>query len=672
MTAAEFVVTVTRRLKLRDGLWLAAAALAVVALGLLLAAWAVGRPQLSGGVGTVTAAVIAGLATLALGLWQRRATWRSAVVAPWVEVRLPGLDNLLVTAVASAEMPGLSPVIREEIARQADQRVAALSATPLVPLGRPAAAVVVAAMVAAGAVIWFSRGAVPAQSAAANLGADSAGALELSVTVTPPSYLRGVPLTTANPDEVRVPAGGTVRLVVRTAFSTVALDDPAGGSAPLTQGVEPGTVERTWAPDASLTGALVGRRGDGALAASRLLTLVVEPDQRPTVRVARPGRDLRVPTSGATIDLEVEAADDHRVSALELRYVRMAGSGESFTFGEGRIPITDVVRTGSGLRGRLSWPLASLALEAGESLVYRVIARDDAPGAPLGESESYAIDVGAAFETSGAGAAVAEQDRRYAISQQMVIVKTERALAERAGIPAGGWLTRTQGIAAEQRMVRAEVVFLSGGEVQDEVEEAAHGDELQEGRLENRGRAEMQRALAEMSRAEAHLTSGDARGALVFERRALVALLAAFDRRRYFLRTMPERARIDLSRRLSGDRRAVAPALRVAGDHRDAVAIERTLLLDLTAANPAQPLPTALAARVAGVAPGVPQWSRLAAQLLAAPDEASRRVAVDAIATALRVRVGDRLAPDWGRRSGGRDLLDGLWADERRRAGAPR
>ena len=68
-----------------------------------------------------------------------------------------------------------------------------------------------------------------------------------------------------------------------------------------------------------------------------------------------------------------------------------------------------------------------------------------------------------------------------------------------------------------------------------------------------------------------------------------------------------------------------------------------------SAASPAQPLPAALAARVAGAAPGVSGWSRLAAPLLAAPDEAGRRVAVDAIAAALRERVRDRLAPDGGR-----------------------
>ena len=189
-------------------------------------------------------------------------------------------------------------------------------------------------------------------------------------------------------------------------------------------------------------------------------------------------------------------------------------------------------------------------------------------------------------------------------------------------------------------MVRAEVVFLGGGEVQDEVEEAAHGDELQEGRLENRGRVEMLRALGEMSRAEARLVAGDARGALVFERRALTALLAAFDRRRYFLRTVPERA--------------------------DVLARERALLRDLANVDPGRPVPAALAARVAALAMGSPPWSALAARLVAAGDASARREVVREIGVALggRATAGRAgAAPD---RAVPRDVLDGLLVEERR------
>ena len=63
----------------------------------------------------------------------------------------------------------------------------------------------------------------------------------------------------------------------------------------------------------------------------------------------------------------------------------------------------------------------------------------------------------------------------------------------------------------------------------------------------------MMRALNAMSRAEALLNDGRPREALVFEREALASLERALDRRRYFLRTLPDRSRIDVTRRLTGD-----------------------------------------------------------------------------------------------------------------------
>ena len=666
MSAAGFLDALARRLRRRDRLWIASAALASGALSATL--------------GPVVGLVIA-VMVVAAGLWVRRGVWTSAATAALAEGAVPGCDNLLVTATATENLAGLSPAIRHEVMRQADLRAAVVSPSALVPLRRPISSLVVAAALVAGAAHWAPRAPAGDAPAAAGGVIGSAATFDVAVTVTAPAYLRAAPVTLDNPAEVRVPAGGSLRLVVRTGLAmraglvSVSLDDAGGAAVALTPGADAGTFERTWSPTQSTTGALVGRGTDGTAAESRLLAIAVVPDERPLVRVARPGRDVRLATADASLEIEVEATDDHGVSALELYYLRMSGGGESFTFAEGRVPIaavTTLAPSGLVTRGRLSWALGALDLEDGESLVYRVLATDAAPGAAPGESETYTIDVGRLFETEGAGAAVAEEDRRYAISQQMVIVHTERALAERGRVAPEPWLARLQGIAAEQRMVRAEVVFLSGGDVQDEVDEAAHGDELQEGRLENRGRVEMLRAMSEMSRAEARLIAGDARAALDFERTALAALLKAFDRRRYFLRTVPERSRIDQTRRLTGDRRTAAPALRVLAPRDDRLAAERALLLDLAAANSSAPVVATLAARVAGLAPADPQWPQLAAALLAAPAAADRRAALRHVADALRERVRGRLAPVSPAGTGSRDLLDSLWAEERRSPGRPR
>jgi hypothetical protein len=136
-------------------------------------------------------------------------------------------------------------------------------------------------------------------------------------------------------------------------------------------------------------------------------------------------------------------------------------------------------------------------------------------------------------------------------------------------------------------MVKSEFVFMTGGEVEDEVEEATHAHEVVEGRLENAARIDLLTAIREMSRAEARLNAADTTQALVDERAALRALQRAFDRRRYLLRTLPERARIDPARRLTGDRDRARSSTR-GGTSRDAdpvIARAREILAQLSDAE---------------------------------------------------------------------------------------
>ena len=88
-------------------------------------------------------------------------------------------------------------------------------------------------------------------------------------------------------------------------------------------------------------------------------------------------------------------------------------------------------------------------------------------------------------------------------------------------------------------------------------------------------------------------------------RRALASLERALDRRRYFLRTLPDRARIDLSRRLAGDRTEARSSARpptrssIDGDQRLGGLISE--LAD--AGRGARAIDAALAARVAAIDP---------------------------------------------------------------------
>jgi hypothetical protein len=181
------------------------------------------------------------------------------------------------------------------------------------------------------------------------------------------------------------------------------------------------------------------------------------------------------------------------------------------------------------------------------------------------------------------GFAIDDREDRYAISQQMVILKTERLIARRTALTAETLADESHTIAAEQRQVRAEFVFMMGGHIEDEEVEAAGEHEVAEGRLENRGRIDIVRAINAMSTAATALTDVDLDAALAAERRALEALQRAFTRSRYILRTLSARERVDEARRLSGALAGAASTIRPAATvpAADRVRELRGLLADL-------------------------------------------------------------------------------------------
>jgi hypothetical protein len=101
-------------------------------------------------------------------------------------------------------------------------------------------------------------------------------------------------------------------------------------------------------------------------------------------------------------------------------------------------------------------------------------------------------------------------------------------------------------------MIRAEFVFMLGGEVEDEEVEAEQSSELQSGRLQNRGQRDLRTATVAMSQAEKFLTGASTREALAAERAAVAALQRAFARDRYILRALGSRTELDMKRRLTG------------------------------------------------------------------------------------------------------------------------
>lgn len=648
--------------RLRGGVVLdaATAGAALTAVTTLVLAVGAGHPRWS-----VPAGVVLGTLAAALVMLRGWTRWTPVAVAALVEERVPALENLVFTAVQLEAAPGgVSSRMRDEVARLAAERAAAVEPSRVLPLG---VKVGQCAAVVAGAalVLWMTQArdlVVPSWPEPAGAIA-AAGIEQVRAHVTAPDYRGLAPVVVDDADEVVVPEGGRVRLDVRSWRAVVWLEQPSGVSVLTADGAGGHTTE--WTP--TTTSSLVVAAGDDQESAgeTRLLLIRVEPDEPPRVRVTAPGRDLAFATPAQVVPITIEAEDAEGLSALELRFVKLSGSGEAFTFSEGVIPIQVDRSAGTRWRGQARWNLTSVGLEDGDAVVYRAVVRDTHPERDWVSSESYTIDVGRRLEFASDGSAVPEEERRYAISQQMVIIKTEQLEAKRGELSAEEWAEQTRFLGMEQRMVRSEVIFLSGGEVQDEVEEAEHSHELQEGRLENSGRAEMLRAINDMSRAETLLTGGDTKEALVFERSALAALQRAFDRRRYFLRTTPERSRIDQTRRLTGDLERARPFERpVPQPAADRLADERALASELARAAGGAITP-ALVSRVAAVDPKAPEWRAVASALAAAGTDEERRSAVASAMALLAERARSRLAPGGGW-SGHADALDGWWAGELR------
>jgi hypothetical protein len=201
------------------------------------------------------------------------------------------------------------------------------------------------------------------------------------------------------------------------------------------------------------------------------------------------------------------------------------------------------------------------------------------------------------------------------------------------------------GIAAEQRTVRANFVFLLGGHVEDEEEEAEQSHEIQEGRLENTARKDINAAIGHMTRAAEGLTAVNLAAALPPARAAVESLQRAFGRSRYLLRALAVRSRLDRSRRLTGNLADTASwqRARPEADQRQGDAARRLLerLVDAGAAfNAGQPPAPRVLGRLAESALAIdgasPVWQDVARRLLEARDARAIQAIVDTVAPEAR------------------------------------
>ena len=508
-------------------------------------AWALAAASLS------TSLVAAALVGAIVVAWRWRESRRSTIVRA-IERAFPVSRNLFITA-EELDTGRLTTTDAVRARVFADAAAVARDVDPraVVPVRRVVVAGGVAAMaiaiVAAGP-RWprrLSNAAAIVRSRTGPPAASVGGRLRITATIQPPAYTGLAGTTAVDPEQLRAVEGSVLTVAVDAEGDRITATHD-GASAVLQRG---GDRRFSYRAPLTKTGFLIVSAGEGA---SRTIPIVVSPDALPAVRLTAPGRDLVYGGGNPRIAFDARATDDYGLRSLALRYTKVSGSGENFEFQDGEIPLEVTEASRREWTGRATRSIAALGLKDGDMLVYRAVAADARPGDGSGSSDAFFIEISRRGVAAGDAFTLPEEETRYALSQQMLIVKTERLHQRRAALAPTELTEAALNLAVEQRMIRAEFVFMLGGEVEDEEVEARRSTELQEGRLENRGQRDLRAATIAMSQAEKLLTGANTGDALVAERAAVAALQRAFARGRYILRAFAARSQLDPARRLTG------------------------------------------------------------------------------------------------------------------------
>jgi hypothetical protein len=605
-----------------------------------------------------------------------------------IERRSPDCRNLLITA-AELDTHAVTERVAQAVYARAAQLIAHLDLATLFPARDGVAPLAVVAAVW-GLLLGAWRPAAEA-SHALGVGDRGVGVTRVDVVVTPPAYTRRSAQTLHDPARIQALAGSRIQLTVRARATELVVETLRGRD---TFGATNNEFMADVTADADGYVALEPRSGANT-GPRRLIGLTVTPDNAPRVRITAPGNDLRLQGPKQSIDIAVDAGDDIGLASLTVRYTKVSGSGERFTFTEGELPITVTRASAQAWSGRAHWNLETLGLAPGDMVVYHAVATDHRPGGTPSESDSFIAEVPAPGGNAAPGFDVDPEQERYAVSQQMVILKTERLTARKAQMSAEDYANAAAEIAAEQRKVRAEFVFMMGGELADapditnmtdinEEAEANGEDDILAGRNANQGRVALLRAIRSMSRAATSLTTADLPAALPHERAALTQLERAFSHARIILRALTEHERLDLSRRLTGPLAAASPATRPRAEaepERRVIELRRALA-DVAALASGSTLDgagvSALAERVLRIEPSSREIQQVADRLSQAATELSRGDASEArrsldestrnIATALRAKLLDAPA----RVNEGLGALNGALTDALRRPAGSR
>ena len=478
-----------------------------------------------------------------------------------VEHAAPACHNLIVSADELMQKPAQAHApIAELVFRQAAAVARPLDVARLFPIRR--AGMLLGGSVGLLALLLTARNTDAATSlGTAGTRRTSIDISQVDVSVQSPVYTGRAAQSLRNPSRIEAIAGSRINVTVASNAKSVEFETLDGKQALVSngKGAFTGTISAT-------TDGFIAFQptSDSTTGTRNLIGLSVTPDRLPRVKLSAPGKDMMFPDGNRSLKVAIEADDDLALATLSLRYTKVSGSGERFTFTEGEVPLQTNRQNAASWKSGTSWNLSSLNLEPGDMVVYKAVATDKRPGAPASESDAFIAEIRAIGSDAAAGFAIDPDEERYALSQQMIIMKTERLVAKRSGISAGAFAEEASAIAVEQRRVRAEFVFMMGGELADEPapdadmtmldehEEAEGEADILDGRGANIGRIALVRAVRAMSNASTLLIENNVSEALAREKIALRELERAFSHTRIILRALTQQERLDMTRRMTG------------------------------------------------------------------------------------------------------------------------
>ena len=530
----RFVASVGRR-RLILHVAVGASLATVAGLGVSLLAWLTSTPTIVDY--RLPAALMVG--ALAIAFTHRFRTRHASAAA--IERSIPACRNLVITAEELERHPArASAGITTRVFEAADAALGGARPGAVVPLRWIAG--VLAIGVAAG-LLWAPRGQRAVQDAVSRVveALPSISTPRVRVRIEPPAY-SGQPIATLDaPARIEALEGSRITFVL-------------SGGGRVRFGNEPVTAPMVARESGYFAVEADGSPDNNDNKETLLIPLSVRRDRVPAVSIEAPGKDLFLATGNRNIPVTIHAADDLALEKVELRYTKVSGTGEQFEFQEGSLPVRLQKTSSREWRAAGELALGALRLGPGDSLVYRAVAQDGRPGSSgIAASDTYFVEIAGPGQVALEGVDMPPELERYAMSQQMIVLKLERLRPRVPTLAREALEEEVAGIAAEQRTVRANFVFLLGGHVEDEEVEAEQSHEIQEGRLENTARKDINAAISHMTRVEQGLTAINVPGALPPARAAVEALQRAFGKSRYLLRSLAVRSRLDPSRRLTGN-----------------------------------------------------------------------------------------------------------------------